>query len=148
MTSAAFSCDIARSTRGSTTSPTLTPRFPEARARIFSTAVAPTSGLDRHGGAVDPRPGRQGAGDGLAHFGARGGPAHVVRADLPFAQDARDRGLDGARLRGLAEPLEHHLRGQDRRDRIDLVLAGVFRGRAVGRLEDAELRPDVARAAA
>src|SRR6266545_5896962 len=46
MTSAAFSCDIARSTRGSTMSPTRTEERPAARARIFSTAVSPTSDLD------------------------------------------------------------------------------------------------------
>src|ERR1035437_5430932 len=46
ITRAAFSCDIARSTRGSTTSPAWTDARPEARARIFSTTVAPTSGLD------------------------------------------------------------------------------------------------------
>src|SRR5271157_6640811 len=39
MTSAAFSCDIARSTFGSTTSPAFTEGTPDARARIFSTAV-------------------------------------------------------------------------------------------------------------
>src|SRR5450756_967361 len=39
MTSAAFSCDIARSTRGSTTSPADTAGLPEARARIFSATV-------------------------------------------------------------------------------------------------------------
>src|SRR5271169_1735790 len=51
ITRAAFSCDIARSTRGSTTSPARTAPRPAALARIFSTAVAPTSGPD--GGADD-----------------------------------------------------------------------------------------------
>ena len=41
MTSAVFSCDIARSTAGSTTSPTLTDGRPEARARIFCATVMP-----------------------------------------------------------------------------------------------------------
>src|SRR5271169_2087558 len=39
MTRAAFSCDIARSTLGSTTSPAFTDLRPQARARIFSTVV-------------------------------------------------------------------------------------------------------------
>src|SRR5512132_895528 len=41
MTSAAFSCDIARSTSGSTTSPTATNGRPVARARIFWVIVIP-----------------------------------------------------------------------------------------------------------
>jgi len=41
MTSAVFSCDIAMSTAGSTTSPTLTEARPEARARIFCATVMP-----------------------------------------------------------------------------------------------------------
>src|SRR5512143_3220164 len=49
ITSAAFSCDIARSTRGSTTSPGRTEARPQARARIFSTTVAAMSGLDTGG---------------------------------------------------------------------------------------------------
>src|SRR5271169_336645 len=49
ITRAAFSCDIARSTRGSTTSPAWTEARSEALARIFSTAVAPTSHLDGAG---------------------------------------------------------------------------------------------------
>jgi hypothetical protein len=40
-TSAAFSWDIAMSTRGSTTSPALTVAWPVARARIFSATVMP-----------------------------------------------------------------------------------------------------------
>src|SRR6202162_563889 len=51
ITRTAFSCDIARSTRGSTTSPARRPARPAGRARIFSTAVAPTSTLN--GGADD-----------------------------------------------------------------------------------------------
>ena len=41
MTSAVFSCDIAMSTAGSTTSPTSTEARPEARARIFCATVMP-----------------------------------------------------------------------------------------------------------
>ncbi len=41
MTRAAFSWDMARSTRGSTTSPARSASRPEARARIFSTTVIP-----------------------------------------------------------------------------------------------------------
>src|SRR3989338_786705 len=41
ITSAAFSCDIARSTLGSTTSPAATAGSPAARARIFSATVMP-----------------------------------------------------------------------------------------------------------
>src|SRR6202162_4713936 len=81
--------------------------------------------------------------DGFAHFEARRGASHVVRPDLAFAEHLRDGGLDGAALSVLAEPVEHHLRGEDRRDRVDLVLAGVLRSRAVRRLEDRELLADV-----
>src|SRR5512143_1370082 len=50
MTSAAFSCDIARSTSGSTTSPTAIDDLRVARARIFSTTVMPmcSSGTSDH----------------------------------------------------------------------------------------------------
>src|SRR5512144_2290068 len=149
MTRAAFSCDIARSTFGSTTSPALRPGLPDARERIFSTTVAPTSALDGGERAADSALDalRQRARHGLAHRAARRGAAHVVRADLALGQNPRDGGLDGAGPRVLAEPVEHHLRGEDRRDRVYLVLARVLRRRAVCRLEDGELRPDVPRAA-
>ncbi len=46
-TRAAFSCDMARSTAGSTTSPATTASRPEARARIFSTTVIPMASTPR-----------------------------------------------------------------------------------------------------
>jgi uncharacterized protein YbjT (DUF2867 family) len=89
----------------------------------------------------------QPGGDGLGHFLRGGAAAHVVGTDLALADGVGDGGFELGGLVGFAKPFEHHAHGQDRGDGVGLVLAGVFRGGSVGRLEEGVVLADVARAA-
>jgi hypothetical protein len=61
--------------------------------------------------------------------------AHVVRAHFAFRDDASNGGFQMRSHFGFLEPVEHQLGGQEHRDRVNLVLAGVFRRRAVCRFK-------------
>ncbi len=60
---------------------------------------------------------------------------HVAGVHPAFGDHARDGGFKTRRHFGFLEPVEHQLHGQKHGDRIDLILAGVFRCRTVGRFE-------------
>ena len=75
-------------------------------------------------------------GDGFGDIERGVFAAHVVGAHFAFGDDAGDGGFKTRGHVGFLEPVEHQLGGQEHRDRIDLVLAGVFRRRAVRRFED------------
>src|SRR5438105_4339150 len=68
---------------------------------------------------------------------------HVVGDACPFGYHRGDRGLEPVGRLHLLQVLEHHYTGQHHGHWIDLVLARVLGGRAVGRLEHRRLVADV-----
>src|SRR4030042_7115531 len=63
-------------------------------------------------------------GDRLRHVQRRGGPTRVVGSHLALGDHRGDRALELLGHGRLAEPVHHHLGGQDRGAGGDLVLAG------------------------
>ena len=62
--------------------------------------------------------------------------AHIVAAHFAFRDDAGNGGFKARGLFRFLEPVQHQFRGQKHGDRIDFVLAGVFRRRSMRRFED------------
>src|SRR5262245_61339126 len=125
---------------------TLAPTLPAPTTVIFGRArrVLGTSALPVSLGAIGgPPPSlqlRHGLDDGRAELRALDllrpvhQPRKVIGHDLPLdgRLESRDEAVGGF---GPAHVVEHHLAREDHRARVDLVLAGVLRRRAVGGLE-------------